>query len=1142
MTASDIQSALADSRFETARRIGLQLLEANPSTPDPDTVFALHDALVKLADFQGARELLEAHRDALQDHEFTLNLVLAQDLSTLAEEGHYRTSVESASGYTIDEYKDKYRRLSAERLQQARLLARTPAEHRAIEEAKEKKPSEPYSSPCRIEAAELPTSDCGSISGRILFPDDRPVADSVVTLGLQVEVDSPDPATFTHHSMHFVPRVGPLRKKTARTDAQGRFTISDVPHGKHEFLAVTLDPMQFEIPTRFLSRDLQVPPSGALDVGTLTVEEWQSAPPLPFPSPHPNQFVEGKVTWKKCKEWKLRNPFYYNFPRQLLELTPPDPRSAYRLRVTPGKDHPSQKTSDNTIALLTDLEAKSEKVIALYTSAEATGNIDPAPTPAIQVDRSQSATWSVSTGAADFRIAGDGGPATVAPIQAVRGPDQIWRGQGRFLLPDGIHIAARDTEVLDEGPLLFRIKQTYSLSNGQQYRITLTALAGERVLLVKEEAEDLPHAAFEFSLREMSGGRGYLHWNAEDGSLHWNQLKAEDKVIGELQESVAWWLPPKGFGYAFTPEGLEEKDYVGVFTRRRGEWIDRLFEKFAQGPIDESGQENRELDWPYPEMIGSTISMITARTSQSGDAYFHCPFFDGQRMWGIMVSSFEENDGPWKEFGLTQHAYSSPRLQEFKDWHFDQPDQCDRPHLIAQRKDLIRLRKKARSGPFAPLWQKICNEPVPGPREGVQFGIDADPLVAWEKKIQFCAIADIRSKMSLLGRDWSDTFSPVGGRMITQWAEEYDFLAPSGVFSPKEERRVRDFFILMGHLYMEEDFMNWRFNGRNANFEADRTDIVGAVGLAFNGHPDSAKFTEHVIERTGKALLSYCDENSGKWYENPACYYLHASKCRINLIYHLAHKGLIDLTSIPRLKQFLRWGIILLTPPHTIHYSTMRDGDEQTFLEDDKVRKVPPIGDHAGIGKWLSEHYAFLGALYKESDPGFARELIDAYFCANADGSRLMGKSSWERLTPESTPEGEPFYRPQSSAVAGNLPLLFCAFEEEDIPSNPKVTPPSRRLEGFGAVFRNHVNDPRESYLLIKQGPGGYRYHRTEGSFLWFAKGRPLVFDGGEAGETWRHSTLSFHDVHMPLAPGRVERHFESGGIQFLQGAHPVIL
>jgi len=55
------------------------------------------------------------------------------------------------------------------------------------------------------------------------------------------------------------------------------------------------------------------------------------------------------------------------------------------------------------------------------------------------------------------------------------------------------------------------------------------------------------------------------------------------RELARLQESVAWWIPPQGFGYAMTPEGLEQKDYIGVFTRRRGEWIDREFELTGPG-------------------------------------------------------------------------------------------------------------------------------------------------------------------------------------------------------------------------------------------------------------------------------------------------------------------------------------------------------------------------------------------------------------------------------------------------------------------------------------------------------------------------------------------------------------------------------
>jgi hypothetical protein len=1134
MNLPDLRAALDGARYETARRIGFALL-ANSAAPRAEVALLLHDALIKLADFSTARDLLESEAASMKEHSFEATLRLTGDLRILSHETHYRTSAEARQGYTVDEYQKKYRQLTEEALERARQLARTLEEQEALRIFEQGQPPIPYSRPETI-ADDSEVSGNATLCGRILLPDGTAAASATVTLGLRVKVDQPDTATFVIHSMHSYPRVGPLRKLTAVTDEEGRFAIDGVPAGCHDFLAVTLDPLQWEVPTRFLARSIQVAEGQQVDLGTLHAVEWTSAPSRPFPSPHPETFEENGITWSRVREWKLRNPFYYDFPRQLLTLPVSESSERLRIRITPDQDEPFQLTSEGA-SLLTGLAPRGEQVIALYEST-GTPYVPPTPPNPLQHRRDPSGNWEIDTGVAAFRLSGPEAPAPTPPLLALRGPDGVWRGAGRFRLPDGASATQRSFEVIEDGPLLFTARISYVFTNGCRFSLTLTALAGTPLLLARETSDAWDGAAFEFSLREFSGGRGFLHWSPENGSRHWNTLAAENKIVGQLPESVPWWIPPQGFGYAITKDGLESQDYIGVFTRRRGEWIDRAFEKIAQGPIDENGQENRELEWPHPEMVGSSISMIHIETSEDGDAYLRFGFFDGERQWGLLAGSFADNDGPWKQFGSLQHAYSSPRLQEFKDWHFDLPDTQARPHLVARRGELIKLRKKTTEGTFAGLWDKVRREArMPGPRDGLLFAIDNDPLVAWEKRILLNYVADNRASMTLLGRDWSDMYSPVGGRDITKWAEEYDLIAASGVFTPDEEHRIRDFLILMGHMFIEEDFMNWRFNGRNANFEADRTDIVGAVGLVFQGHPDADYFLDHVLERTRRSLLAYCTPGSGRWYENPACYYLHASKCRINLVFHLAHKGLVDLESIPRLKDFLRWGIVLLTPPHPITYGVMRDGGAEEFALDSKVRKVPPVGDHAGIGKWLSEHYAYMGKLYLESDPDFGRELLNAYFCSNADGLRLLGLDSWENNTPESEPEGT-----MTSSVAGNPPLLFCNLTESDLPTSPQLDLLSRRLEGFGSVFRNKVNTPAESYLLVKQGPGGYRYHRTEGSFLLFSDGKPLVFDGGEAGETWRHSTLSFHDVHMPLSPARVERHFDSGGFQFVQGAHPVIL
>ena len=181
----------------------------------------------------------------------------------------------------------------------------------------------------------------------------------------------------------------------------------------------------------------------------------------------------------------------------------------------------------------------------------------------------------------------------------------------------------------------------------------------------------------------------------------------------------------------------------------------------------------------------------------------------------------------------------------------------------------------------------------------MRFAVGGDPTVAWIKKIELVQAARLVSQMHLLGRDFSDTYSPVGGRPLTDWAQDYDLIAASGVFTPDEERSVRRFLMLAAHMFLERDFMNWTYNGRNANFEADRAEIIGTIGVVFTGNPDAATFVSHAKSRLEQILNVYCTPGSGRWYENPACYYLQSMK-------------LLDLHGIPHGRPSRRAG----TRPH----------------------------------------------------------------------------------------------------------------------------------------------------------------------------------------------------------------------------------
>jgi hypothetical protein len=1144
-----LKIALENQKTETARRLGSKALSEKPSN---ELVRLLHQAYRRLSDYAACRAVLEDFSPQNDSEKFELLLLQAEDSHVLSGFEFYQTSKEAAAGFSSEEYAKTLQARSVEFFESAltlagddperrRVLARTLQRTRSKPLAREwglEVDAPPVAAPCSA-----PVAGTGRISGKLKFPDGQAAAHVLVTLGLKLEVIfESDPRTqLLTGSEEYEVHYGPQRILTAKTDDEGRFSIGQIPQGTHEFLSITLDPLAFDIPTRFLAQGIAVADDNEIQLD-LTIDEWRSTPSESLESPFPERLERNGARYRLRFEQKLRNPFHHSFPRQLVRMALPlgvtsDPERLLILSA-PAHSEPLQ-VSGREVLFFADLPQVTQKVVALY-EAETAVSQSSAPQTSLQpVPEADGKSAIIDTGRASFRIPWGQGEDALPPLLSVRGEDGVWRGKGRFRLPAGVSILSRCTTILESGPLLLEVEVAYTLSNRAGLVFRFTAHRNEAYLLVHEISLEMEEASFEFSLAEFSGGRGYLHWASHPTARRWSTLTSADRELARLQESIAWWCPPQGFAYAMTPDGIEEKDFIGVFSRNRGEWIDRKFERLTHGPIDADGKENRELDWPWPEMVGSTISMITAHTDAQGDAFFKFGLFNGERQWGILVSSLDRNDGPVTEISEVQHKNSSPRLDAFKTWKLDEPDQVQRPSVMVQRKNLRALRRKKQSPLFGPIWEKIASNrtkldnwfsfnkagqtslpqnDIPGtavgPVMGMNFAVDADPRVAWLMKRELVNAAGVYAKAILSGRDHSDTYSPVGGRPITLWAENYDLVAASGVFTPEEERLVRAFLMLMGHMYSEADFINWHYNSRNANFESDRVDIVGTIGLTFRGNPDADGFIRHTSDLMERALNTYCAPGSGKWYENPACYYLQSLKCRTNLAFHLAEHGGLDATTIPRFKDFLRWAILLTMPAAPRAYEAMAGRcDAATYCELDKIRRIPPIGDHAYLGRPYPEHFAIMAKLYRKRDPKFADELLWIYRAGGASGEAYA-----------------------------NYPLLFASLDEEDLRPQSEPEPlVSRRLEAFGAVFRDHFNQPDEFYMLLKQGPGGYRYQNTEGSLILFADGKPLLYDGGEAGETWRHSTLSFYDTHLPLEAGHVERFHSFAGLEFVQGVHPCV-
>lgn len=1111
-----IQEALSVRCWETARRLALSLLKDDPG--NFDVRLLLHEAFRGLAAFAEARNcLLEA--DVSDDRDqFNRALLLAEDHYHLANYNLYRNSKEAKRGLSGDEYIDKYKNLCLEELTAAEALVKEGCQREALEAMRHRCTKESFTKRKSSRIIEkLSESGTAKIKGVFCDGEGYPLADIKMVVGLEVVTHQKDPETYVEPEMHCPPEIGPQRSRETETDEKGHFCFENLPAGRHEFIAACLNPFEDAIGTHFLAHDLVLGEGEEKELN-VTLDSWSSAEAQTVNSPFDSKRIFCGQACACVHEEVLRNPFHFQFPRQQISFSLPEELPADSRRLVLLGSHETDapvsfQLEERELSFFAELAPCSDRVYALYLLGEGK-DVEAEVDLPVLIDEGESAV--LHTGCAEIRIAWGSAPADAPPIQGVKGEDGVWRGCGRWVLPKDIELVSRQSKIVSQGPLSLTVESKYVFSTGDVYKLCLRIEQNEPTVLVHEISPDLPGVAFEFSLSEFSGGRGFLHWSPENGSVHWSSLTAKDREIARLQESVPWWIPPAGFGYAMTADGLDQKDYIAVVTLRRGEWVDRLFAELSQGP----GDDHRELDWPFPEMVGSTVSMITAHTRSDGDAYFRFGCFDGERRWGLIISNFERNDGPCKEISSLQHKHSSPRLQEFKTWHIDEQDKMDRPFILTQKGKIIGLRNKAETPAFAPIrkrvaeWETIGNEYDRFDSRGLDALLSGDPLALWSLKKEIAASVAIQSRMTLLGRDYSDTYSPVGGRCLTPWAEVFDLIVATSVFTPEEEREVRSCLMLMGHMYMQPDLMNWHFNSRNANFEADRTDVVGSIGLAFHGNPDAKGMIDHCVDLMHRSLEVYCTPGSGKWYENPACYYLHASSCRLNLAFHLWQHDLYDASSIPRMKDYLSWAMNIATAPYSCSNELLTVGaDDESYTLTDKTRRIPPIGDHAHLGQWIPEFFALMGLIYRERDPEFSEKLFWLYQSGGSHGGHFSRHT-----------------------------LFLSVMTEDDLKPAAEPLLPSRRLEGFGTVSRSKVHSDEESYLLFKLGPGGYRYHRTEGSILLIHRGRPMIFDGGEAGETWRHTTLSFGETHMPLAPGHIERFHSCGPMDFSQGVNPKAL
>jgi len=293
-------------------------------------------------------------------------------------------------------------------------------------------------------------------------------------------------------------------------------------------------------------------------------------------------------------------------------------------------------------------------------------------------------------------------------------------------------------------------------------------------------------------------------------------------------------------------------------------------------------------------------------------------------------------------------------------------------------------------------------------------------------------------------------------------------------------------------------FMAHKYNAGHPNFDADRYISVAAIAMLYPDHPHAKQWLDHAARSLRKAMRVYVISQSGKWAENLGGYYNWSTNIIGGMAWALKFTGSADPYAWPEFQNFWRWGLVTMLPPKP---STGQLG-KVAADELKRIRLTAGIGDNGGDGG-LGVHggFALAGAGILKHNPELGRQLLWFWNEGGRSGYRHYPYSLYFGLSPE-----------QIKIAA-------------DSRSRPDLR--SQVLEGYGSLFRADFGQPTESYVLFKSGPGGYRYHGEEGSFVLFGLGQPIALDGGRAWRAHEHGTVTFGEKMLGLYRGRIV-HFES--------------
>lgn len=671
-------------------------------------------------------------------------------------------------------------------------------------------------------------------------------------------------------------------------------------------------------------------------------------------------------------------------------------------------------------------------------------------------------------------------PSSPAPILALRGPDGVWLGSGRFA--GKCTITSFTCTETATGPIFREFEIVYKFATEKdrgpapEYRVRIRLYADTNYVLFAEEMSGQVDLTFELAINPNLDPDSVTF--AKEGVAAFeklsNLLKRDTQTLAVFRP----WNPPnlrKSHNWFGIMSGGNRKDAVGVVQVNASNWALPRDYGWENGAWVVRSDDRHEV-----QLVGTAEGKLTLQF----------PHRLGSRQFALAVFDKTKN---WDAASISARPVPEGKSHYLNRLHI-QLSQIDVGRLMALRLDRAKLTEEPRllfnTRTFGQLKQSFEKAPE-------RFPVLLRDVFTGSRVNSFLVRSHILDGISFLRQavlgpwDEKEISGFAGAAMHSATLEEvvrhtvllYDANVSSGLFSQIEKEVILNTLALVA-AQLENPNYRWAV-AHDPELSARRDGAITAISLLIDRHPDSSR---RILEARAEMEkhLALIAAASGVPPDTTAsaralCVWAELAPLIENAL-EPTKVGASPFAT-PNFVRALAHLAMLTAPP------------DPRF---NGLRLLPPLG-RSGAGD--AESLAALGIA--------ASRLAQS---SPLDASRFMW--AWEQAG-----------RPVFERMRRHKPLYEVL---KILPPAIEPTPPPKLtsvvLPNFGSLLRANYLERDEAYLFFKCSPLPISFHNDQGSILWHAFGRPLIVDSGfppERHATWAHNTVRV-DSRAHNAPGRI--------------------